>query len=73
MKLLQCTEMWCLHYLKKYGEAITRFDQAIEIEPNHHYSWFYGGLDHHKLGMYNEALKDYNKATEINVESSILV
>ena len=64
-----------LYYLSKYNEAITCFDQAIQINPKHENSWYYKGRFNEliwlgkslsKLERFEEAIKCYEESLKIN-------
>jgi tetratricopeptide (TPR) repeat protein len=59
-----------LFYQGKYGEAISAFDKAIEIDPQYAAAWTSKGNALDKLGKYDEAIESYNKASEIDANLS---
>jgi tetratricopeptide (TPR) repeat protein len=56
---------YCLGCLKRYEEAITSYDKALEIKPDYHEAWNNRGIALRKLGRYEEAIASYDKALEI--------
>ena len=55
-----------LYYKGKYVEAISIFDEAIEIDPQYARAWVYKGSALDELGKHEEAIKAYDKAIEID-------
>ena len=53
----------------KYKDAIAAFDRAIAANPNLSYVWNYRGLAYRDLGDYNEAIKSFLRAVELEPES----
>ena len=51
---------------KQYDDAITLFQEAIEVDSNCAEAHFALGLMYAKKEMNNEAVKEYNRAIEIN-------
>ena len=49
----------------KYDEAIALFDKAIEIDPSHAAAWHDRGLCLRELGKDAEALRSFNRATDL--------
>jgi tetratricopeptide (TPR) repeat protein/streptogramin lyase len=49
-----------------YQGALTAFDNAIAIDPNHYTSWNNRGLVLDKLGRNNDAIASFNKAISLN-------
>ena len=50
----------------KYVEAISAFDEAIEIDPQYAAAWCYKGWAFQQLERYNDALEAYNRAIDLN-------
>ena len=55
-----------LYQQGKYVEAISAFDQAIEIDPQYAAAWCYKSFALDELGKHDEATKAYDKAIEID-------
>ena len=57
---------FALYNKGEYKEAIEKYDEAIELNPN--YAGFYNnrGLAKSELGQHQEAISDLNKAIELN-------
>jgi len=53
----------------KYREAIAAFDRAITADPNLAYVWNYRGLCYRDVGDYNEAIKSFLRAVELEPEN----
>ena len=49
-----------------YGQAITYYDQAIELDPDYADAYFYQGLAYSNLGDHKQAIADYTKAIELD-------
>ena len=47
-----------------YGEALKRYDKALDMKIRKCYPYFYRGICKSKLGDYRGAIQDYNKAIE---------
>ena len=50
----------------KYEEAIQKYDEAIELNPNHEEFYTNRGIAKNFLGQYQEAIADYDKAIDLN-------
>lgn len=50
----------------EYEEAIQKYDEAIELNPNHVEFYNNRGLAKKNLGQYQEAIDDYDKAIELD-------
>lgn len=50
----------------RYEEAITNYNQAIELAPNNDDAWHDRGSTLSRLGRYEEALTNYNQAIKLN-------
>lgn len=51
---------------EKYEEAITSYDEAINLNPNYISAWNNKGIALFRLGRYEDAIGCYDKALEIN-------
>lgn len=49
-----------------YSTAISFFDTAIEIYPKYDEAYYQRGLSKYQLNKYLDALKDYQKANDLN-------
>ena len=56
---------------KRYDEALTLFDKAIEINPNNDMAWGDKALILDKKGQTEEALINFSRALSINPNNSI--
>ena len=56
---------------KRYDEALTLFDKAIEIDPNNDMAWGDKALILDKKGETEEALRIFSRALSINPNNSI--
>ncbi len=45
-------------------KALEAFDEAIEIDPGHHYTWIYRGFTLLLLGRHEEARQAYDEAID---------
>ncbi|MEM9008266.1 MAG: tetratricopeptide repeat protein, partial [Cyanobacteria bacterium P01_F01_bin.86] len=54
-----------LKNLGRYEEAISSYDQALEIKPDKHEAWNNRGISLDDLGRYEEAISSYDQALEI--------
>ena len=52
---------------KRYEEAISCLDKALEINPRHYKAWFLKGMSLGDLGKIEEAIGCYDRALEINL------
>lgn len=50
----------------KYEEAIQKYDEALELNPNHEEFYTNRGIAKNFLGQYQEAIADYDKAIDLN-------
>jgi len=50
----------------QYGQAISDFNQAIEINPRYDRAYNKRGIVYRLRGQYNQAISDFNKAIAIN-------
>jgi len=55
----------------KYGEAISAFDKAIEIDPQYAAAWTDKGNALEQLERYDDALIAYNKVIELDPENAL--
>ena len=51
---------------KQWDEALTHFNKAIEIDPDHADSYYHRGAAYYWKGMIDEALSDCGKSIELN-------
>ena len=58
--------VWILEHQKRYEEAMTYCDKAIEINPNFFYTLSYKGKLLYDLGRFSEALVYYDKALKLS-------
>ncbi|MEM9337688.1 MAG: tetratricopeptide repeat protein [Bacteroidota bacterium] len=70
----QTSEEW---YTKGRSEAsneekIHHFDQALIANPRHAYAYFYRGIAKSELGLHQEALADFNLASEYDPDMIVL-
>ena len=56
---------------KRYDEALTLFDKAIEIDPNNDMAWGDKALILDKKGQTEESLINFSRALSINPNNSI--
>lgn len=53
---------------KRYEEAISCLNKALEVNPRHYKAWFLKGMSlGHDLGRFEEAIGCYDRALEINL------
>jgi tetratricopeptide (TPR) repeat protein len=57
--------------LKKYQEAITCYDQAVQININHANAWYKRGLSYHLLASHTTAIESFGKALIINPQYAL--
>ncbi len=55
-----------LYQLKKYEEAITQWEKAINLNPNYHFGFNNLGNAYFAINKFDSALQNYNRALEIN-------
>ncbi|MEM9005535.1 MAG: tetratricopeptide repeat protein, partial [Cyanobacteria bacterium P01_F01_bin.86] len=48
-----------------HEEAISSYDQALEIKPDYHEAWYNRGISLKNLGRYEEAISSYDQALKI--------
>jgi tetratricopeptide (TPR) repeat protein len=56
---------WSLHQLRRYEEAIDRYNQVISLEPENYQAWYNRGNAFYKLERSSEAIASYNQAVAI--------
>ncbi|MFN5514894.1 MAG: tetratricopeptide repeat protein [Cyanobacteriota bacterium] len=61
--LLEQGNLWVVSSANK--EAITSYDQALEIKPDFHYAWYNRGVALFNLDRYEEAIASYDQALKI--------
>lgn len=54
-----------LYNQKKYTEALTQYDKAIELKPDYEAAYNNRGLVWEKMGELDKAIEQYNKALEL--------
>ena len=52
-----------------YDQALTDFNQAIELNPQYHWAIASRGETYRLMGRYEQALADFNQAIELNPQS----
>jgi tetratricopeptide (TPR) repeat protein len=52
--------------VRRYEEAIERYDRAIRLNPNSSKAWNFRGIALLQLGRYEESIASFDKALEIN-------
>jgi Flp pilus assembly protein TadD len=55
-----------LHYLGRSGEALSRLNQGVTLEPAHQRSWLTLGFVNSQLGNFEQARSALTKAVQIN-------
>lgn len=58
-----------LSSLKKYEEAISSFDVALKINPNHQKAWHKKGIAYYLLDFYERATDSFERALEIDPDN----
>ena len=61
---------YALNQLQRSAEAISCFDQALKINPQHEFSWINKGIALFDMQRYDEAIACYDKAIKIDPQSS---
>jgi tetratricopeptide (TPR) repeat protein len=61
--------VWLLEHIKKYEEALSFCDKAIDVNPGYAYALSYKGKLLLELKKYEESLKYYNRALEIEPDN----
>lgn len=56
---------WALHQLRRYEEAIARYNQVLSLEPENYQAWYNRGNALYKLEISPEAIASYNRAVAI--------
>jgi tetratricopeptide (TPR) repeat protein len=72
-KLLKIRDSWveralyaaCLCFSGHYEEAISSYDQVLEIKPDFHKAWNNRGIALASLGRYEEAISSYDQALKL--------
>lgn len=59
------------HIQEKYTEAIAILTQNIEKYPTHYQLWNNRGEAKYQLGLFREALKDFQKSIELKPDNNI--
>jgi superkiller protein 3 len=54
------------HSEEEYSIAIQYYDEAIELDPNNFYAWYYKGLSFTASEKSKKAIEAYNKAIELD-------
>src|SRR6202011_358241 len=54
------------HRANRYEEALTAYDQAIRLNPNFFYTYYYKGNTLRHLKRYEEALTAYDQSIRLN-------
>ena len=62
-----------LRIQKKYDEALTAYDKAIEFDPQNLNAWNNKGIVFHEQGKYIKAIQAYDKALEINPRDHVVL
>jgi tetratricopeptide (TPR) repeat protein len=52
--------------MEKYDQAITYYDKAIELNPNHALAYYNRGGAYVEIHQYRKAIADYDRAIELN-------
>jgi tetratricopeptide (TPR) repeat protein len=50
---------------EKYGDALAKFEQAVQFNPSMYEAWNYVGYTKRKLGNYDAALQAYDQALKL--------
>ena len=53
-------------FMSKYQEAIIDYSKAIELEPRDVYLYFFKGLSYEALGLYEDALRDFQMSLKLD-------
>ena len=61
---------YTLNLINKFGEAVSFFDRAIELDRDFAYSYNNRGLSKIKLGRLEEVLQDINRSFELDPNNS---
>ena len=68
---LKCSEGRLLYYARRYDEAISRYQKALELEPGLLSNCAWLGLAYLKKGMYAEAIAELRKADIPDARSTL--
>jgi tetratricopeptide (TPR) repeat protein len=63
-------EVWCLMAARRYDESIEKQKQNMDMNPGHGFSHVALGLMYDSTGLYQEAIKEYEKAKTILGETT---
>lgn len=74
IKKVEGSPSWKAHYelalqfknSKRFGEAITEFEEAVRLKPAHQESWWAMGLIHTQEEQYPKAVKALERASELS-------
>lgn len=58
-----------LYYQDNYKAAISKYDEVIQLNPNHSAAYCHRGWNYLLLGNYNQALADCSKAVQLDSNS----
>jgi tetratricopeptide (TPR) repeat protein len=67
-KALYCTG-WCLNDLKRYADAITPLQKAIDLDNQYIVAWTEIGYSYYAQAQYNTAIEKLKKALNINANA----
>ena len=56
---------WALHEIRRYEEAIDRYNQVLYLRPQDYQAWYNRGNALYKLELYPLAIASYDRAVEI--------
>jgi tetratricopeptide (TPR) repeat protein len=56
--------LYSRYMMRQYEKAIENFNKALEIDPRNSRIYFYRGMAYERLGKFEQALKDFEKARE---------
>jgi len=59
-----------LYFKKKYTDALSYYEKALEIKPNHVEAWLYKGYSYYCLGKNDIAGNCYDKVLELDPSNS---
>jgi tetratricopeptide (TPR) repeat protein len=52
-----------------YNEAISYFNQSIQLDPNNAYAYYYRGMVYKSLGETEQAIADFQKCLTLNPDA----